>query len=89
MPLNADTVYKRGGATGFAPYMLPPPLLIDDLMIPPPPVGYTPRIGMPHLVPTIMQVLQTNRLYPDARSRTSGYAEPGYSGTSTPANSWW
>lgn len=87
--LNADTVYKRGGATGFAPYMLPSALPAEAFMALPPAAEMPQRFGMLSMVPTIMDVLATARLYPDSRSRTSGFAEPGYSGTSRPANSWW
>jgi hypothetical protein len=84
--MQADTVYKRGGATGFPDY--PPPIAVDAaLLVPPPPAPMPQRFGMPHPVPSIMDVLRTVRLYPDARYRTSGYAEPGYSGSAR--NSWW
>jgi hypothetical protein len=82
--MESDSVYKRGGATGF------PPLPLPDYPFPPvrQAVLFPPRLGNPSMVPTIMDVLGTNRLYPDARGRVSGYAEPGYSGTSRPATSW-
>lgn len=86
--MQADTVYKRGGATGFADYPPPPPVDPASL-VPPPPAPMPQRFGMLHPVPGIMDVLRTNRLYPDARYRTSGYVEPGYSGTARAANSWW
>lgn len=82
--MEADSVYKRGGATGF------PPLPLPDYPFPPvrQAVLFPPRFGTPSAVPTIMDVLNTNRLYPDARSETSGYVGQGYSGTSRPATSW-
>ncbi len=83
--MQADTVYRRGASSGYA-YMQPavygaPPVQNREL--------FPPRFGLPHPVPTIMDVLRTTRLYPDARSATSGLGFPGYSGTARPANSWW
>ena len=83
--MQADTVYRRGGSSGYAP--LPTDPVITGPPLPSPLLP--PRFGYARTEPTIMDVLQTTRLYPDARSRVSGYAEPGYSGTSRPATSWW
>lgn len=83
-----DTVYRRGGSSGYAPYPAPLPF------VPPPsgppwagaPALFPPRFGQVVTQLTVLDVLRTNRLYPDARHRVSGYAEPGYSGTSTPSS---
>lgn len=85
--MQADTVYRRGGRTGYAPYPAPEDGPSADTA---PVAG--PGIDAPLMrtVPTIYDVLRTTRLYPDARLSTSGYAQPGYSGTARPAmSSWW
>lgn len=79
--MQADTVYRRGGRTGYAP-------LPQDVQMPGP-ARPMPLVPMAHPPLTIMDVLRISRLYPDASSQTSGYAGAGYSGTSRPVNSWW
>lgn len=87
--MHADTVYKRGGSSGYPAYPTIAPIPYDPLGPIPMPVMPESRFGMLSIVIGIADALSTNRLYPDARSRTSGYGEPGTSGTATPANSWW
>lgn len=82
--MQPDTVYKRGGASGFPQYETPPFVEPPARRTP----LFPPRFGISVPVPGILEVLGTNRLYPDARGRVSGYAEPGYSGTARPATSW-
>lgn len=86
--MQQDSVYRRGGSTGYDVYPMPLPVDMSTL-VPPPPAPIVPRFGRLSTVPGIIDVLRTARLYPDSRYRTSGYAEPGYSGASRNANSWW
>ena len=85
--MQADGVYKRGGATGYPEYPVPMPVNAEPRQ-PSMATLFPPRFGTPSSVPTIMDVISMNRLYRDARGATSGYGGPGYSGTARPATSW-